>query len=560
MAGHDPAFEAMMAIRAKHNHRAMLYFAVILFIQALSTCIFVFAPRWLRIHKHRPTLPRFCAATTRKHVPCLPSVGHMLHVAVYTIANVVLTFAPIDYTNMTTLSNIASRTGWLAMANVAVFVLFSMKINLFYFVGGFTYNRLNILHQLAGYMTIAHVIVHAASYSAYFVSDHRPERLLYKAEVYGMITGICFLSLGISGAYIRRWWYELFYYLHIAFWIIGVVTLGLHQPETGKGIIFITITCASLWVLDRLTRFLRLVVCSVSNEATLTPLTNGGTRVTLKKAPHGAEAGQHCFLWIPAVRRFEMHPFTIANVDSAEFVIASYNGFTKDLHEYAVSHPRAVVRASAEGPYASPRTPGSIDKLILIAGGSGGSFAFGRGKTHGFAPGPRSVKEIELIWIVRHHSQLNWFAREIADLAGQERVKIHLFVTRGPGVSPRGIDSLALSTTVSSQDGATDRAFADEDCKSTASSARSVDSEKEDLSTATDERDVPQIYGVSVTFGRPDVAGMLRSSIEDLGSDEAVTVMACGPGGLLRAVRDTTSSCTKPDGPSVSVHCEHFGW
>lgn len=265
----------------------------------------------------------------------------------------------------------------LAIANLVVVVLLSLKNTPLAFLISWSYERLNPLHQVAGYATIIHVILHTACYCSYFVAAGRSSRLLYTAEIYGMVAGLCFVGLGISGAVVRRWWYELFYYLHISFWVIGLVMVGLHQPEMSKKVIFATCACGGAWLMDRLLRLARLAAYSVSNKVTVYPLPNHATRVVLKKRPLGATSGKHCFLWIPKLRAFETHPFTIASTDPVEFIIASYDGFTRELHRYAVDNPGTTLRASVDGAYGSFPKPHHSSKTLLIAGGSGASFTFG---------------------------------------------------------------------------------------------------------------------------------------------------------------------------------------
>lgn len=265
-----------------------------------------------------------------------------------------------------------------------------------------SYERLNVLHQVAGYSTVIHVILHTSCYCSYFVNAGRSSRLLHIEEIFGMAAGVCFFSLAFSGMVIRNWWYELFYYLHISFWIIGIVMVGLHQPEFSKKIIYVTCVCGGIWVIDRLIRMARLAIYSVSNEVTIQPLPNGATRVTLKKPPIGAVSGKHCFLWIPRVRSCETHPFTIAAMDPLEFVITSYDGFTRDLHQYALRHPGVSLKASVDGPYGTFPDAIDCDRMVLVSGGSGASFTFGSALNALKRIPDDKEKKVTFVWIVKN--------------------------------------------------------------------------------------------------------------------------------------------------------------
>jgi len=125
----------------------------------------------------------------------------------------------------------------------------------------------------------------------------------------------------------------------------------------------------------------------------------------LKKPLPGAHAGKHCYLWLPKIRAFQTHPFTIVSNSPLELVISSRDGFTKKLHEFAVANPRASIKASAEGPYGTVPNPTSYDRVVLVSGGSGATF------THGLAAEildkmhAESKQEVDVIWVVREHSE-----------------------------------------------------------------------------------------------------------------------------------------------------------
>jgi hypothetical protein len=64
----------------------------------------------------------------------------------------------------------------------------------------------------------------------------------------------------------------------------------------------------------------------------------------------------------------------------------------------------------------------------------------------------------------------------------------------------------------------------------------------------------------AVTRGRPDAATLIREAVDATPRHRRVLVAACGPAGMMRAVRDTAADCIRPDGPGVELHCEQFGW
>lgn len=317
------------------------------------------------------------------------------------------------------------------MVNMVVLVVLALKNTPLAFLSAWSYERLNVLHQVAGYMTIVCTVVHGSCYSAYFVQGGRTAVLLQMKEVYGMIAASSFLIIGFAGAVLRRRWYELFYYVHVVFWVLSVVMIGLHQPNVSLRIVTATLLAGCIWSADRIIRSTRLMLYCVNNAVTLTPLANGATRVTMAKAPIGAESGKHAFLWIPKIRAFETHPFTIAALGPMEFVINSHDGFTRDLHMYAVSNPGARLWASVEGSYGQIPDPATFDTVVLVAGGSGASFTFGMALNLLHKMRSDENKRVIFVWIVKSYGESFFFfffvlsvcrARDEAADAGARRI------------------------------------------------------------------------------------------------------------------------------------------
>lgn len=250
------------------------------------------------------------------------------------------------------------------------------------------------------------MVLHASLYTTFFSeSGMMVTKFKDRTEIAAIVAGFSFLTVVLSATILRRIWYELFYVVHISSWIMGIVALGFHQPVVAKKGIIVILLVASMWVLDHLIRITRVLYYSLNNEATLYPLPDGGTKVIFKKAPARAAAGKHCFIWIPAVRKFEMHPFTIHKTNSLEFTIKAQNGFTRDLHQHAVANPGISVRASLDGPYGTFPDPMDYDKIVLIAGGGGATFTFGLVANILERLHDEPHKTITFIWAVKKHGE-----------------------------------------------------------------------------------------------------------------------------------------------------------
>lgn len=300
----------------------------------------------------------------------------------------------------------------MATGNMVLVVFLALKNTPLAFLTAYSYERLNVLHQIAGYTTMLYTILHAAIYTDYFLNNDRVYILQEDVVTAGIVLGFAMLFSVLAGMTLKRFNYELFYIIHVVLFIVIVVTLGLHRPSFNpdQGL-YATVIIGAIWFADRLIRFGRLVYNSVNNEATVYALPNGGTRIVLKKPISRARPGKHCYVWLPQIRSssswfpmtraFETHPFTIVASDPMELVINSYSGFTRDLHKYALQNPGGSLRASVEGPYGTDPDPLDFDKVVLVAGGSGATFTFGIAADMLERMAENSTQQIDFIWAVK---------------------------------------------------------------------------------------------------------------------------------------------------------------
>ncbi|KAG6029327.1 hypothetical protein E4U41_000389 [Claviceps citrina] len=385
----------------------------------------------------------------------------------------------------------------------------------------------------------------------------------------GMVAGVSWVLLALTAIFIRRWCYELFYYLHVSLWIVSLVSLGFHHPDLANKFTIAAVVAGSAWGLDRLIRFVRLMVFSVNNSATLTPLANGGTRVTLAKPLTSARPGKHAFLWIPQLRLCQSHPFTVASADPLEFVIASRDGFTGALHKYAVANPGACVKASIEGPYGAVLDVSAFESVVLIAGGSGASFTFGLAQTLSRQRTSTMTRRVVFVWVVKHNPQLEWFAHHLVTLGNDARFSPQVFVTRDspPPAPPSSGPESDMMMGKDVEKGTIIRDTAPDKYQTQESHAPiSVDVEKSPSSSDSDSNWADDLNrpldvdGMTIHYQRPDIAGLIREAVRDTAPHERMLVAGCGPAKLLDLMRETTVDCIRSEGPSIELHCETFGW
>ncbi|CAK7211343.1 hypothetical protein SCUCBS95973_001080 [Sporothrix curviconia] len=585
MGGHgghgptDPAQAKRFAARLLNNEKAATYYAA-----AICGIIAIFTfLHWTRRLVSRSQLP---AALSRPFVvisrrlrnllvrpaPGFNSSGHGILVAVYVAINLSLMLTNVDKASP---SAEASRFGWVLMTNLCFVVFLALKNTPLAYLTSYSYERLNCLHQIAGCTTFLLMVFHAATYTAFFCHIGKPEVLRENAQIAGILAGFMFLVMVAAALLLRRFAYETFYVMHLTAFCVAIVCIGFHRPEIRTRIPVVLCLTAAMFLTDRLIRVSRLLLNSTNNEATVYPLPNGGTRVLLSKKPRRAVPGKHVLMWIPRIRCFEMHPFTIIDTEAAngttEFVVKSYNGFTRSLHAYATASPGAKLWAAAEGPYGTFPDPMEYDKIILIAGGSGASYTFGLVGNMLERMDAQSTKNIVFIWTAK--TQETYLA---------------------PSAGPRPAGALTRTTTTTDMHHDSDKETVEEkehavekehvtrrnsldDGNNGSNSAGAgsaganvaADPEKAtaaadaaDAAAAISETNVSESQPLRHSFspGRPDAATVIRNAVSSTARSQRVLVAACGPPALMKTVRSTTANCITSDGPSVELHCEQFSW
>jgi predicted ferric reductase len=162
------------------------------------------------------------------------------------------------------------------------------------------------------------------------------------------------------------------------------------------------VIAAALWATDRSIRFTRWIYYGFGNYCTITPLPEGATKVVMTRNIT-AEPGSHAFLYIPAVRGFQTHPFTLVSNKPATFVIKARTGFTKALHELAIKSPESRHRAAMEGPYGNVPSTDNYVRTLLVGGGAGATYTLAMAmdwlRKNSAA---RSNKALSFVWVIRN--------------------------------------------------------------------------------------------------------------------------------------------------------------
>lgn len=304
----------------------------------------------------------------------------------------------------------------MATVNICFITFLALKNTPLAYLTSYSYESLNPLHQVGGYTTVIYALLHAILQCVTWHQKKKLEILLEKSQIFGITAVSAAFVILVTALAVRKMRYELFYVIHITMYMLIIIMVAMHRPEFATKSIIIIIVAGSMWASDRIFRGSRVLYNSINNSATIYPLPNGGTRIVLRRSPSRTIPGTHCFLWVPKIRLIETHPFTIvsATPTSLDLVISAYDGFTNDLHTYAVKNPGVSLRASIDGPYGALPNFGKVaDKVILIAGGSGASFTFGVALDMIKKVPETSKLSIDFIWTVREQGKFSYPPRRL---------------------------------------------------------------------------------------------------------------------------------------------------
>ncbi|KAH8804906.1 hypothetical protein F5884DRAFT_835327 [Xylogone sp. PMI_703] len=487
---------------------------------------------------------RYSRSISLRKVPFgFESIGHFVVFVVFIALQIALIFWNINVDNTIPLGSrvedYGKRVGRICASNICLLVFLAMKNTPLSFMTSYSYKYLNILHRLAGWTTMAMIVLHVILYLIAYSYRDKMDSFRSRNIIYGEVAAACAFVMCLFAA-MRRRFYELFYITHVSFFIVLVVAIRLHRPKLSMWLVWFCLFMGVVWSTDRILRALKLIFYAPGNYATLTPLPHGGVKITLKRKAHICRSGtSHLYLWIPAIRPFETHPFTVASAEPLELVIKAYDGFTKSLVKHANENPGVVLRASIQGPYNSLSHIGDFSHLILVAGGGGASFTFGAAiQALRVAESKGKSIRIDFIWALRHEEQLTWFSRDLEVLKNSPSVSIILHNT-----------SCASSSSSSTNATVTEKS-------SPALSRSGSDLEKNMAAAEVIPADLV------LRQGRPDIAALVREYARRGGEAliGRVLIAACGPVSMLDVVRECGRKAIRESEVPVEVHLETFGW
>ncbi|TXT11226.1 hypothetical protein VHUM_01977 [Vanrija humicola] len=336
--------------------------------------------------------------------------------------------------------DIANPMGLISMSQIPLVVGLASRNNVLSYLTGIGYEKLNFLHRTAARVLVLSVALHA------FTWAHRglPKDNNIHSDVFkwGVSAGACLLVVFFTSfAIVRRVAYEAFLFIHIVFVLMFLVAVYHHYEPYNywvwPGLL--------LWGLDRFVGFARLVLVNklwFRRNSTIELVDTDVLRVTVHRPLLRWSAGQHAFLTMPQVAglRYEQHPFTMANVPdgsgNAVFILRAQGGFTRRLVDKLTDDVSTSINTYVEGPYGISHDMNHYDSVLLVAGGTGVTFALAHllSIVKAGREGKTAVSNVRLVWNIREARHARWIAPLLNDAlgagAGGVRVALDFYITR----------------------------------------------------------------------------------------------------------------------------------
>jgi predicted ferric reductase/Ca2+-binding EF-hand superfamily protein len=368
-------------------------------------------------------------------------------------------------------------------------------------------------HRLVGEAMFVFGLVHTA---AHVVN--------YQLATPGILSSLLYTSAGLTGLLLfvvfavmwtfarprirRSGRFELFYFTHLLYVAWFVLAL-LHGPVFW---LWATLPLVGFG-LEKVLGGWRAVRRTEVLDAE--PLRSGVTRLTIRRPPgFQHRAGDYLFLRVPALARYEWHPFTISSAPEREHLtlhVRSLGNFTAALRRLAQARQAlgetTPFSVCIDGPHgtASGHIFGAKHAVVIGAGIGVTPFASVlESIVYRAQHGTTVLEKVHFFWLNRDARSFEWFAALLSHIEQVDRqglVELHIHMTDGRG----HISSTALNL------------------------AR-------DVWHALGEPDHVTGLRSKTRMGPPDWRRELRE-IAARHAPEPVDVFFCGPPGLGRVVR-----------------------
>jgi predicted ferric reductase len=360
---------------------------------------------------------------------------------------------PVDGTNLhnirSGIGGFADRLGAFAFALTPLTIALCSRDSILSFLTGIPYQSFGFLHRWTGRIILVQSFVRAIIWTIVEGRLYQPQPTVYvewikqKYMIWGIVAQclITFLFIFSLKPVIRWTGYEFFRKSHL---IVAGLYLGACWGHWEKLSCWL-IASLAIMALDFVARTIRTCIlhCGYRGAGggfgfrsipakleTFQDPTGTIIRMTFTHIQQPWEIGQHFYLTFPALSIWQSHPFTptssptsTCTVQSHTYIIRSCSGETKKLATLAESaanrYPSDNVTTPVilQGPYGSSVINEEASNILAISGGTGITYTLPI--VMATLADTSGVRNIELVWTVRHLENLAWVGPELAYLKSQ---------------------------------------------------------------------------------------------------------------------------------------------
>jgi predicted ferric reductase len=509
---------------------------------------------------------------------------------------------PVKGTNLhnirSGIGGFADRLGAFAFALTPLTIALCARDSILSLLTGIPYQSFNFLHRWTGRIILVQSFIHAIIWTIVEGRLYQPQPTVYvewikqKYMIWGIVaqTFITFLFVFSLRPVIRWTGYEFFRKSHL---IVAGLYLGAcwgHWEKLSCWMIAsLAIMGFDLVARTARTCFIHFGYKDGSNSfgfrsipakmEVIKDSTGTIIRMTFTQNHKPWELGQHFYLAFPELSIWQSHPFTPASnptascsVQTHTYIIRACNGETKKLAALAEAasnrypHGEITTPVILQGPYGGSIVNNEVSNVLAVSGGTGVTYALPVVKAALADSSP--VRNIELVWTVRHVENLAWIGPELAYLKSQldqrltracyshdedkldkapivsmenkKRFQIRIFVTRPDG------KTLARRRQPHQSNHAKDKDYGFDDklslvSSSSSSYSASLDYELEDLI-----REHPNFSITYLDNTRPDISSLVDAFMDETVERGRTQVIGSGPPELGTQVRAAVAAKNSP--------------
>jgi NADPH oxidase 5 len=314
------------------------------------------------------------------------------------------------------------------------------------------------IHRVIGHAMFGFALLHTAAHLTNYALGTKPfvaQLFMTKAGLTGFVLLLVFAPMWFCSreAVRRSGRFELFHFTHLLYLAWFALAL-VHGPVFW---IWAGVPIAG-YVVERLLRRLRR--SERTEVLSANALRSGVTRLEIRR-PEGFRhrAGDYLFLRIPALARFEWHPFTISSAperDNVTVHVRSLGNWTSALRRLAMDkHERGDTlpfTCYLDGPYGTPSNHIFESKRVVLLGAGIGVTPFAAilesilMRAYGHGAAKSQLERVHFVWLARDQFSFEWFGELLARLEVQDKANlldIHIYMTDGRNDITSGALTLA---------------------------------------------------------------------------------------------------------------------